>query len=204
LLLAFQTTETQRRNGAPLRVMRAQSDVLRDRLIITARQAAEDLLNASEKAIVAALAPYGGFTFERLQKVATIVAFKGHGVLASSVDALMHAAMTGHDVGPPQQANRQALLAAAQESQKSASMQRAAQTKVGKTGHGPDRMSDNQAAVVNGSNDMAALPTGSNLPPMMPPTAGTASGNAGASSMTPQATLNADADRCLRRLRRAN
>jgi hypothetical protein len=190
--------------GDPLRVMRAQADVLGDRLTIAARRAAEDLLNASEKAIVAALAPYGGFTFERLQKVATIVAFKGHGVLASSVDALMHAAMTGHDTGPPQHANRQALLAAAQElssrraqvamlerdakQQKSASMQRAAQTKVGKTGHGPGRMSDNQAAVVNGGNDMAALPAGTNLPPMMPARAGAAGGNDGASSMTPQAT----------------
>jgi hypothetical protein len=72
--------------------------------------------------------------------------------------------------------------------QKSASVQRAAQTKVGKTGHGPGRMSDNQAAVVNGGNDMAALPTGSNLPPMMPARAGAAGGNDGASSMTPQAT----------------
>jgi hypothetical protein len=54
--------------------MRAQAEVLGDRLTISARRAAEDLLNASEKAIVAALAPYGGFTFERLQKVATIVA----------------------------------------------------------------------------------------------------------------------------------
>jgi hypothetical protein len=59
---------------------------------LRADKAAHDMLDASERGIVAALAPYGQFSLDKLRLVGKVIALKGDGMTESVVDGLMNTA----------------------------------------------------------------------------------------------------------------